>query len=203
MIKITQRNLRDWLRIWSNKLHYMARGSTATGVHAHERNSFGHALLRHLRDEGLTRVILRLKVCLFVVNSYIGGIRLSSTEPLGLRIRLRNGLPAIIPLYSRNAIRAGNLDFIRIWASILNSYKGFLGTWELPSIESITQPLPDIHASPFMSELTSFISEFWSRIRILGGSTRPRLTVDTFYYSASAGPNHPNSVLGSGIDAYA
>lgn len=45
MIKIHKGNFMNWLRIWSNKLHFMARGSIATGVNERDRRIFGQQLL--------------------------------------------------------------------------------------------------------------------------------------------------------------
>jgi len=204
MIQIHEGNLVNWARIWSSKLFFWARGSFPTPVvHKTEVLAFSHFLLRILKTQGIQAVILRLKISLFVVNSYLGGTKLSSTKDLGLRIRLTNGLPTLIPLYARSAIRGGNMQFIRIWVSLLNSYKGFAGEYELPSLETVTQPHPDLEQSPFFSDFKGFIPEFLRRLRVLGCSLRPNLQVRSYFYTAKAGPNHPNSVLGSGIDAYA
>jgi len=203
MIKIHQGNLLDWLRIWYNKVHFWARGSLPTTVHVHERNSFGHTLRRLLVTQGLTTVIARMKISLFVLNSYVGGIRVTSTQDLGLRIRLVNGLPKILPLYARSAIRGNALVWIRIWATILNSYKGFEGKWGLPPLASITNPHPDLSQSPFYKDFLQYISIFWKLLRGMGANLRPNFAIRDLFFTTKAGPNHPNSVLGSGIDAYA
>jgi len=204
MIKIHRGNLMNWLKIWSFKLHFLARGSRSyTTVHHTETMAFGHFLLKTLKNQGLTALIGRLKVMLFVVNTYLGGKSMTNTKDLGLRIRLTNGLPCAIPLYQRQAIRSRNLSFIRIWVSILNSYKAFEGVYELPPLATIVQPHPNLAESPFYSDFQEFIAEFWKRLRKLGGNLKPNFTVKDHFYTTKAGPNHPNSVLGSGIDAYA
>jgi len=204
MIQIHEGNLMDWLRIWSAKLHFWARGFYPVPiVHRTETMAFGHNLLRILKTQGIQALILRLKICLFAVNSYMGGTKLSSTQDLGFRVRLTNGLPILIPLYARSAIRGGNMAFVRIWVSLLNSYKGFAGEYELPPLATITQPHPDLSTSPFYSDFLGFITEYLRRLRVLGCSLTPDLTVKNFFYTNKAGPNHPNSVLGSGIDAFA
>jgi len=203
MIKIHQGNLMDWLRIWYNKVHFWARGSLPTTVHVHERNSFGHTLRRLLVTQGLTTVIARMKISLFVLTSYVGGIRVTSTQDLGIRIRLVNGLPKILPLYARSAIRGNALVWIRIWATILNSYKGFEGKWGLPPLGSITQPHPDLDQSPFYKDYQQYIPVFWRLLRKMGANLRPSFGIRDLFWTSKAGPNHPNSVLGSGLDAYA
>jgi hypothetical protein len=203
MIKIHQGNLLDWLQIWYNKVHFWARGSLPTTVHVHERNSFGHTLRRLLVTQGLTTVIARMKISLFVLNSYVGGIRVTSTQDLGIRIRLVNGLPKILPLYARAAIRGKALVWIRIWATILNSYKGFEGKWGLPPLGSITAPHPNLELSPCYQDYLRYINVFWRLLRNMGANLRPQFMIRDLFFTSKAGPNHPNSVLGSGIDAYA
>jgi hypothetical protein len=203
MIKIHKGNLLDWLKIWYNNLHFRVRGSLPTTVHVHERNSFGLSLRRLLVTQGLTTVIARMKISLFVLNSYVGGIRIQSTQDLGFRIRLSNGLPQILPLYARSAIRGGCRSWIRLWASILNSYKGFEGTWGLPPLGSITQPHPDLNCSPWFEGFSLYIPIFWKLLRTMGANLRPHFGIRDLFWTSKAGPNHPNSVLGSGIDAYA
>jgi hypothetical protein len=203
MIKLHKGNLLDWLRIWYNKVHFMARGSLPTTVHVHERNSFGQSLRRLLVTQGLTAMISRMKIYLFVLTSYAGGIRIKSTQDLGLRVRLRNGLPKIIPLYARSAIRGGCLSWIRVWASVLNSYKGFQGEWGLPSLGQITSPHPNLETSPWFVPLTDYIAVFWRILRSLGANLKVHFGIRDLFWTSKAGPNHPNSVLGSGIDAFA
>jgi len=203
MINIHLGNLMDWLRIWYNKVHFWVKGSLPTTVHVHERNSFGHALLRLLKNQGLTHMISRMKICLFVLNSYVGGIRINSTESLGFRVQLANGLPALLPLYARSAIRSGALAHIRLWSTIFSSYKGFEGTYGLPPLGAITQPHPDMWQSPYWVEVPEFVKIFWRLLRRMGASLSPRFEIRNLFFTSKAGPNHPNSVLGSGIDAFA
>lgn len=203
MIKLHQGNLLDWLRIWYNKVSFWVKGSLPTTVHVHERNSFGHTLRRLLVNQGLTHMIARMKICLFVLNAYVGGIRIESTQDLGFRIRLVHGLPAILPLYARSAIRGRSLQSIRLWATILGSYKGFEGTWGLPPLGAITQPHPDLTKSVYYAPLARFVKIFWSLLRSMGANLKPSFVIRDLFFTSKAGPNHPNSVLGSGIDAYA
>lgn len=203
MIKLHQGNLLDWLRIWYNKVSFWVKGSLPTTVHVHERNSFGHTLRRLLVNHGLTHVIARMKICLFVLNAYVGGIRIESTEKLGHRIRLVHGLPKLLPLYARSAIRGGALNSIRLWSTIFASYKGFEGDWGDPPLGSITQPHPDLTKSPYFEPLPNFISVFWWMLKGVGANLKPSFVIKDLFFTSKAGPNHPNSVLGSGIDAYA
>jgi len=203
MIKLHTGNLMDWLKVWFNKLHFWAKGSLPTTVHVHERNSFGHSLKVLLKNQGLTHLISRMKICLFVLNSYVGGIRIESTQALGFRVALQNGLPTLLPLYARSAIRGLSLTHIRLWASIFASYKGFEGTWGDPPLGAITQPHPDLSKSPYWDKLPEAIARFWYLISNLGGNLRPNFVIRDLFFTSKAGPNHPNSVLGSGIDAYA
>jgi hypothetical protein len=203
MIKLHQGNLLDWLRLWYNRITFMAKGSLPTTVHKHERNSFGHTLKRLLVNQGLSAVIARMKIYLFVLNSYCGGIRIKSTQGLGLRVGLTNGLPSILPLYARSAIRGGNLTFVRIWASVFASYKGFEGSYGSVPLGAITQPHPDLSKSPYYGALPGIIKIFWHYLFRMGANLKPKFLIRDLFFTSKAGPNHPNSVLGSGIDAYA
>jgi hypothetical protein len=78
-----------------------------------------------LTCNGIGQTAKYLKVALFAVYSYLSGNPLKSTVALGFGIRLRSGLPLLIPVEFRRLIRNGDLKWIRIWVSILNIYRAF------------------------------------------------------------------------------
>jgi hypothetical protein len=203
MIKLSDGNILQWFQTWHSQLSWWSRGSQMSTVATAERNSFGLQLRHFLRYQGINALIMRLKISLFAVNSYLGGNSLKSTESLGMRIRLRNGLPAFLPLYVRNGIRNRNSHFIHIWTSVLFSYKGIMGTWMEPVLEesSITSPHPT-YRNALHVHLTDFFTKFWNEVKKHPAYRAPDFKIRSLFFTAHAGPNHQNSVLGSGLDAW-
>jgi len=81
-----------------------------------------------LKDHGIMGLILRFKVSLIVINSFVGGKPRRNTRDLGYYVKLTNGLPSDLPKEVRSRIRSGDLSVIRIWGSIFNMYKVLKGT---------------------------------------------------------------------------
>lgn len=203
MVKLSDGNIRKWLTMWHDRLHWLSRATVPGNITNLEVSSFAENLRRLLKHNGVNSLIQRFKISLFVVNAYIGGRKLLSTQDLGMRIRLRSGLPAFLPLRVRNGIRYGNLHYVRIWTSVLNSYKGIEGTHEIPdlSASSITQAAPEIQTE-HLYKFGIFTRLLWRQIKRL---YRPRplsIHVSAPFFTTKAGPNSPVSLLGAGLDAY-
>lgn len=203
MIKLTVRNIGKWLRQWHDNLHWWSRNTVPGIVTKLEVQAFGMTLQDLLKTRGINDLILRLKISLFVVNAYLGGRRMTSTADLGVRIRLVNGLPAFLPARVRNGIRYGNLHYIHIWTSVLNSYKGIKGIWYEPNLAqgSIAQPHPQIELT-ILRQLSIFARIFWRQVRNRYGLRPISFHVRAPFFSIKAGPNSPNTILGAGIDAF-
>jgi hypothetical protein len=203
MIKLTDGNILEWLTMWHERLHWWSRATVPGTISRTEVNTFGHFLRHILRHNGINHVIQRLKIMLFVVNAYLGGRKLTTTQGLGFRIRLSNGLPAALPRRVRDGIRHGNMKYIRIWASILNSYKGILGTWKEPCLEksSITQEAPLLETSD-LKAFGVFCRLLWRNLKRLPNYKRLSFHVRSPFFTTKAGPNSPSSLLGAGLDAY-
>lgn len=203
MIGLSVSNIRQWFHTWHDLLSWRSRGSSATTAQKNGAIVFGAYLKRILRANGINHLIARLKIMLFVVNAYLGGRHLTDTQSLGFRIRLRNGLPACLPLMVRHGLRIGNRHYIHIWTSILFSYKGILGTWQEPRLDqsSITSPHPAITSTATYVSFSGFCHTFWQILRRMGMPT-PNFKVRGTFFSTHAGPNHPITVLGAGFDAF-
>jgi hypothetical protein len=205
MIKLTVRNARHWFHQWYNLVSWYSRGSTISTVAMTERNSFALYVVRILKNRGIMDLITKFKIMLFVVNSYLGGKKLSHTQDLGTRVRLINGLPAAIPAFARHGLRVMNQHYIHIWTSILFSYKGLLGEWQVPNLHEspISQLHPDYSANrDFAKFQTDFSSVFWYNILAPLGIKNPDLRVRNAFFTTHAGPNCPISILGAGLDAF-
>jgi hypothetical protein len=203
MVQLSVSNIRQWFLSWHDIVSWWSRGSSMTTVHRVEANSFALWLTQVLKRNGINHLIARMKIMLFVVNAYLGGRKLTSTQSLGFRIRLRNGLPAALPLFVRSGIRAGNKHYIHIWTSMLFSYKGILGTWQEPHLAtgSIQAPHPPLEGNSTLETFSEFCKVFWE-VLWFSGIRRPDLKVKRFFFSTHAGPNHPVTILGAGLDAY-
>jgi hypothetical protein len=204
MVNLTEGNFIKWFHTWHERLSWWSRGSQIATVPRVEANSFGLKLYHIWKKNGVNHMINRMKIMLYVVNAFLGGRKVTSTADLGFRIRLRNGLPAVLPLFVRNGIRTGNKHYIHIWTSILFSYKGILGTWKVPRLDdsSITAPHPNISGKSDFFEFTAWISLLWEQLRYVHQVRKPDLKVKTPFFTTKAGPNSPISILGAGFDAY-
>lgn len=202
MIGLTRENVVQWFQSWHDLVSWWSRGSQLTTVQKSERTSFGTYLLVILRNNGINHLIARLKIMLFVVNAYLGGRRLTSTAELGFRVKLQKGLPAALPRLVREGIRYGNKHYIHIWTSMLFSYKGILGTWQEPHLATgtICAPHPSLPVSTLES-FRVFCGVLWRVLKTVGAPD-PNFKVRGTFFSTHAGPNHPVTILGAGIDAF-
>lgn len=205
MIKLTVRNARHWFHQWYNLVSWYSRGTPITTVAMTERNSFALYVVRILKNRGIMDLITKFKIMLFVINSYLGGKKLSHTQDLGARVRLSNGLPAAIPAFARHGLRSANRHYIHIWTSILFAYKGLLGEWVVPNLHEspIAQAHPDYSVNAdFHKFLNGFCSVFWFNVMVPLGIKNPDLRVKNAFFTTHAGPNCPISILGAGLDAF-
>lgn len=202
MIGLTRENVVQWFQSWHGLVSWWSRGSQLTTVQKSEAKNFGTYLLVILRNNGINHLIARLKIMLFVVNAYLGGRRLTSTANLGFRIRLQKGLPAALPRLVREGIRYGNKHYIHIWTSMLFSYKGILGSWREPHLATgtICSPHPVLPVTTLES-FRVFCGILW-RVLKTAGAPSPNFMVRGTFFSTHAGPNHPCTILGAGIDAF-
>lgn len=160
------------------------------------------ALNRIFKTRGIKHTLVRLKVYLFVVNNYVAGNRMVTTQPLGLRVDLTNGLPTCIPPRLRHLIRVGNPQWIRIISSLFFSYKGIEGVYDSPDLSTIQA---EAFERSDWSEVRTFSQTFWGwynwKHHDLG-----HYVLESLKYQAqvilSAGPNKSISLLGCLADAY-
>ena len=206
MVKVTNGNVRTVINRWHDLMSWWSRGKKDTTVAVAERSSFSLQVSSMLKSNGIMFTISYLKVALFVTNSFLAGRKVTAVELSSghkVRVKLANGLPAILPTYVRNGIRAGNLHTIHIWTSVLNSYKGWKGTWDLSqdTLRTIRVSHPNLRWNLYFKYLEGFTCLFWRLVRDLGGNLSPDLKVKHMFCSSKAGPNHPNVVLGAPRDA--
>jgi len=203
MVRITDRNIRTCIHRWHDVLSWWSRGSPTTTVCTAERASFSARCQQLLRHNGIQFVILYLKGCLFCINTFLSGRKLTTREiPGKVLIKVVNGLPAILPTYVRHGLRVKNKHFIHIWTSVLNMYKGMAGDYGPIDISSIVQPHPNLTDNISFITLGQFVPVFWKMLRGLGANLIPSLEIKNLFSTSKAGPAHPNAVLGAPRDAF-
>jgi len=206
MISLTCGNARELFTTWYDHVSWWTRGKTTSTVAAAERNSFAHGMVSLLRHNGISNLIQVMKICLFVINTYLGGTRLPNTQSLGRRVRLINGLPAILPLYARNGIRTGNRHFIHTWTSVFFAYKALKDNWKVPNLfwegTLITAPHPIYKDVVEFDQFRSWCQTLWRELKVLGVKA-PDFTIKNFFFTTKAGPNCKYAILGASLDAYA
>lgn len=122
-------------------------------------------LVKHLqtllRHNGSLYTVKRLKIYLFTLYSYVLGSPLDTTEPLGIRVRLSNGLPSFLSAQVRAEIRRGDLAIIRVFASIFNIYKAMRADCPPADYSTITAPHPDLEKDPMFVAFKHFCKEIF------------------------------------------
>jgi hypothetical protein len=184
-----------------------------------ELKKFNYKVVQYFKHRGINNTILVLKIYSIVVLQYIAGTPMTTTQQLGQRVRLVNGLPSAIPPYFRQFIRNRNLKRIRVFLTLLHSYKGMKGIFGKPDFSSIQAPAfvrPLVPAeslylsdgiTPFLvedwKEVKESVPNFWTFINPKGYKASLLSFIDNVPFPLTAGPNHSTSFLGSVWDALA
>jgi hypothetical protein len=196
--------------LWSRQLlHYVGVSTPERRLQGME--PFAKLLARVVASNGIGFCSKRLKVAMFAVYSYLSGNPLQSTDALGHRIRLSHGLPTMIPAPYRNLIRENNLDWIRVWLSVLNIYRSF--KVETPDPETayltIRKPHPDLSQEPLFERWQYFCKEIFPQILATQTKTgkvplyRYASNIGLIVRSAAVNLRGTSSLLGLNLDAQA
>jgi len=86
---------------------------------------------------GINYLIKYLKISSISICKYLAATPLTTTQDLGLRVKLIHGLPARLPRGFRTKIREGNLFYIRVLLSVYGAYKGMRGVHPEPDLSTI------------------------------------------------------------------
>lgn len=110
---------------------------------------------------GNERFVKYLKAALYSVNSFLGGNPLKCTAQHGIKVKLVNGLPWIIPSVFRRELRANNMNYIHIVNSVLYSYKGLGMEYGSIDISSITaEPVNGLEDTTLFQEFSVFLQSW-------------------------------------------
>nr|QDH88261.1 MAG: RNA-dependent RNA polymerase [Mitovirus sp.] len=92
---------------------------------------------RLAKHSGMPFLVYTLKASSIVLMQSCGGMRVQSLNPLRCRFaRAKDGLPKVIPVHHRIAIRRGDRAVIRMWLSLFSIYRvlSFRGRYSIGSI---------------------------------------------------------------------
>lgn len=202
VVRVNDRNIMGLVWLWSRELFHQL-GENGWAKRQGQFIDFVRHFQTILRQNGSTYAIQRLKITLFALYSWLGGNPLKSTNELGQRIRLRNGLPKWLPRQALRRSKKTGLRAIRLWASMLNIYKYIHGEHDTPPLETIM--------APKFSGTLEFFYKYCEDPDGLRRSLRPVLgTLPKFVYKSAkglvlttAGANHPVSFMSAPSDSYA
>lgn len=196
MIEVNSRNAADLVRDWSDLLWFRFFGCKLSAGAGSGIASFGRYVAMSIHHTGVMNTVLRLKAELFAVLSYVAGEPLKTTQQLGIRVRLRRGLPARLSHQTRLAIRSGNIRSLRLWISILGMYRAFKAPHPPATLGAITYPKWEEGKSAYWEDFVFFCkTRFVSMLpRVLRrGDGTKFFATKNLYASQKAGPHGPSS----------
>lgn len=212
LIVPSESNLRRLLSTWFTKTLFWGvgiallvpsvtyRGAPVKGRwHFKLFEEFLFHLTTIVRDQGPSGLVLRMKSMLYILNRYMGGNPCKSSRDTGIPIKLdRRGLPQAFPLPLRDALTrgrsSGDFRLMRVWASLLFSYKAMHCPGLLKISTIITRPT--FKMSEVMDTVTKMgefaHSKFWKALSGQGVDSYPEdgkhpfVTKDSFLTTAGA-----------------
>jgi len=199
LASLTSSNSRELFRKYIGKVAYWTYGSHST-VRLRQALEFANKVANILQHQGSMGLILRLKVSLIALNAYVGGCPLRNTRSLGPAISLtRDGIPRWLPKMVRDQIKQRDRNAIRMWASILNTFKGIKGSWSKPTTGTIATP----RSTSSYKHLTAFAYSFWACQRLVPKALTYNVRSyveelddsEKYHISSRAGPNGTPSML--------
>nr|WMI40078.1 MAG: RNA-dependent RNA polymerase [Rhizoctonia cerealis duamitovirus] len=127
-------------------------------------------LSKRVYHNGPKGACLTLKVMSVILQQSLGGMVIPDMTELKVRVsRTRGGLPRVIPVNHREAIRRGDTSLARFYLSLFSIYRlmTFDGNYDMNALtKTIITPVEKlIPFTHIMGELTTFIPLFW---RMLG-----------------------------------
>jgi hypothetical protein len=196
----SKRNLRSLFSLWGNSLRLWTGHRQSSAYLATDSIAVTRHLSQILKDKGPLGLVLYLKTSLTVVNRYLAGQPLTNTWELKMAVGISSGLPSWIPVEARSAIRSRSKPVIRVWTSLLYTYKCMKAEGKL-SIQSVTAKRWTVDRH-LQSEFFHFVRDVY--IPHFKLKEAFKLNPTAFLQppiSTSGGPNGP-SMKGAGLDAW-
>jgi len=189
---------RDLFIQWGEILSVRLGNSIMDPSVTRSMSQVGSYLANVFKHEGPARIVIKIKIAVYCVNSYLARSPLKCTRHLGAPVALAGGLPRFLPLVIRGQIRAGHTRSIRLWVSVLSIYKGIHGYSTTPSFDTISSPAPYV---PFDGRCDQFTEHFAKWIN--PGNSGPDFSRAEILSLTTAGPNSSYSILSAPFDAFA
>jgi len=206
LLAITEgRHLQALVKRWGF-ISYLRLGGHVSGSQSlatrHDISFLAKKIRLLYRTRGLTFTIKYIKVSLHALTAYVAGNPHKGTRFLGTDVSLTaSGLPRILSDRARNQIRNKSLDAIRLYSTILSSFRA------LEDLEGSKVDLSTIISDPWTGDTTEFdsfaLNEFQKYVLGFQPSSDEDGGLDLLFDTAKAGPNHRFAVYGSGLDALA
>lgn len=149
---------RRWLRPGISWLRLVLGRVTKSGVF--QIYVFIQTVARLGRKSGLQGLTLYLKTCHVLLQQSVPGTRIfahsRAVGKVGVK-RTHDGLPRLIPRLARAQIRAGNSEVIRLWLTLLGTYRviEYVGK---PNLDSIWRPGTSLNAAD-RRQFVTFLTE--------------------------------------------
>lgn len=195
VIELSRETVEKLVLDWGNLLWFRIFGVKSSRGYSKCLRHFSHSLENLLTHQGSLTLVKRLKIELHCVLAYIAGTPMKSTQELGIRVRLRHGLPLTLSAEARRSIRSRDPQVWRLYISLLAMYKAMSSEYEPASLGAITAPPLDESKSALFEEFTQFVQteapklfrDVWE-----SGWDRSKLVPTSPYFSTKAGPNGPS-----------
>jgi len=201
---VTERNLRPLFMLWGLHLYVKVVGLGSTKHFRSEMSSFITQMEGILATQGVGALVVRLKVMYFVLQTFVSGTKLTSSEAVGLRVRLTHGLPSSFPRSVRMAIRSNNLPVIRIWSSILYIYKSLESRHKAPDFQGIGNLFRIDENFRFVKTRFDTFLQWNAKSWLLDLGALPSVFKEIVpqmpFIAVTAGPNHSVSLVSLTID---
>lgn len=199
LVEVNEGNLMTLTLEWAFLTHFRIFGMKTGKGFLSESKDFAFSLVSLYQAQGGLALVKRLKVYAFAVKSFLAGSPLKTTEPLGIRVRLSHGLPKVLPASVRRKLRSRCPLNIRLWMTLLMSYKGLFIGAQQPSLAMVVKS-PFLPSEEVLTEIRGFLPKFWGMFKdVKHRSLRPT----SLHMTLKSGPNVRPSFAGIGVDLMA
>jgi hypothetical protein len=203
MVSLPAEKAVEMLGKWTNIVHIWAGGAIRARGFTRDLSIVSRYLVQRSKTQGIRGTVILLKGSLFYLNSFLMGEPIKDPWRLGFPIAVdRSGLPRWLPVGVRSGLRDRSLLFIRVYTTMLNSYKAFIIPGCEPDFSSIESPHPEIDPEELLA-FESFCRGYWSREGLSREGHILELKPPQPIAVRTAGPNGPVSMLAAGLDTLA
>jgi len=202
-VEVNEGNLMDLTLEWGHLLHFKLFGLASGRGFRDSLNGFAEHVLLIFRAQGGLTLTKRLKIYALVIKAFLGKNPYTSTEKLGIRIALCNGLPRALPPRARSVLRSRPVQSIRLWISLIHYYKAMVVKTPMPDLSGVIST-PVVLPEWVVQEFTLFQTRFLDLFKdVLNRKPKPDYSEPEFYSSFKSGPNMRPALAGLLPDLFA